>query len=177
MRGQLGVSDGLVEAPSARRRRLQSGPCGPRKLLGRIIAAVSSASAPPHGLFDALVRRERRRDFAAGRYANVVLGAAFTAAELRSDVDTGVLAAGADAAHTDRLAEAPADVAWTAAVDLASDSLDSCAPRRREPAPPVALVGASLRHQSLATRVQARRPSTGSCSSAQVLLITSTSYR
>ncbi len=42
-----------------------------------------------------------------------------------------------------RLANASSHTTGTAAVDLASDSLDSGATRRREPAPPVALVSAS----------------------------------
>ena len=68
-------------------------------------------------------------------------------------------------------------VVQTAAVYLASDPLDSGATGRGEPAPPVALVGASLGHQALATRMQTWRRSTGLCSSAQVLLIPSTSHR
>jgi hypothetical protein len=68
-------------------------------------------------------------------------------------------------------------VVQTAAVYLASDPLDSGATGRGEPAPPVALVGASLGHQAPATRMQAWRRSTGLGSSTQVLLIPSTSHR
>jgi hypothetical protein len=72
--------------------------------------------------------------------------------------------------------KASSHISGTAAVYLASDPLDSGATGRREPAPPVALVGASLGHQAPATRLQAWRRSTGFCSSAQVLFISSASH-
>ena len=117
-----------------------------------------------------LVRREGGRDPAASGHPDVVL-AATLGAELRPDMHTRILTARADTADSQRLAKASSHISGTAAVDLASDSLDSGATSRREPAPPIALVGASLGHQALATRVQACRRSTSLCSSAQVLLM------
>ena len=58
---------------------------------------------PPHGLVDALVGRERRRNSAAGRNADVVF-AATLCAQLRADVDARVFAPRADAADSQRLA-------------------------------------------------------------------------
>ena len=72
----------------------------------------------------ALVRRERRRDLAAGRDAHVVL-AATSCAQLRSDMHARVLPAWADAADAERMTEAATHIPGTAAVYLAPDTLDS----------------------------------------------------
>src|ERR1700757_3308034 len=103
-----------------------------------------------------LVRREGCCDPAASGYPDRVLAPTLRA-QLRADVHTRVFAPGADAADPDGLAKASSHVSGTAAANLAPDPLDSGATGRREPAPPVALVGASLGHHALAARMQAWR--------------------
>ncbi len=123
-----------------------------------------------------LVRRERGRDSAAGRNADVVLTATLCA-QLRADVHARIFTARTHAANTGGLAKASADIAGTATSDLSADSLCAGAAGRREPAPPVALIVAPPSHQALATRMQAWKRSSGPSLSAQVIVILSTSHR
>jgi hypothetical protein len=135
-----------------------------RKVL-RLSSSCANFSRP--GRRPRLVRRERRCDSAAGRNADVVF-AATLCAELRTHMDARVFATRAHAADSQGLAKASSHISGTAAVHLATDPLDSGATGRREPASPVALVGASLGHQALP--MLAWRRSTGPSSSAPVLL-------
>lgn len=149
--------------------------CNKRKE-GRTVNPSAYAADAGYAQRAGSVRRERRCDPAASGYPDVVL-AATLGVQLRPDVHTRIFAAWADTANSQRLAKASSHIPGTAAVDLASDSLDSSTTSRGEPAPPVAPVGSSLGHQALATRTQAWRRSTRLRSSAQVLPIPSTSRR
>lgn len=101
------------------------------------------------------MRRVRRRDPATGGDPYVVFAAA-SCAQFGSDVDARVLTAWADAADPNRLAKAPAHVARATSVDLAADAPGARTACRREPASPVALVGASSGHQGTRVSIEAR---------------------
>jgi len=64
-------------------------------------------------------------------------------------MDTGVLAARADATNAHGLADRAAYVAGPTPVDLATDALDAGSAAGREPAPSVTFVGAPLPERAL----------------------------
>lgn len=94
-----------------------------------------------------LVRRERCRDSAAGRNADVVF-ATTPCAQLRTDMHTSVFTSRAD---SQSVTKAPTHLVWASAVDLSGDPSDARAACRCKPTPLVAFVGAALGSHQMPT--------------------------